>query len=142
MHGNFLGKQFNLRLGMNENILFGTERQSTEYAKPKNIILSFGVGKSFRIGKFKESSYGNPSSTVGFNDGNIFFIEGAFYIDEQNAIVSNLFYNPSEYVIKYLGQEYLKTKVETFSISSSYRYHPLELFLPLFDSRQVYQLPA
>jgi hypothetical protein len=118
--------------GMNEDVLFRTEKQSIENPKPKNIILSFGVGKSFRVGKYEASSFENTSATEGFTDGGVFFIEGAFYINEQNAIVTNIFYNPADYLVKYQGKEYFKTKVEIFSISSSYRYHPLEMFSPLF----------
>jgi hypothetical protein len=120
--------------GINENLLFGKEKQNVHYAQPKNIILSFGFGRSFRVGKFKEGYNGfyTPSYHEGFEDGYSYLIEGAFYIDEQNAIVSDIFYNPTEYVIKYLAQEYYKTKVEIFSISSSYRYHPLALYLPLY----------
>jgi hypothetical protein len=118
--------------GMNEDVLFGTDKEAAEHPKSKNIVLSFGVGKSFRVGKFEASSFENTSATEGFNDGSVFFIEGAFYMNEQNAIVSNIFYNPSDYIVKYQGQEYFKTKVEIFSISSSYRYHPLEIFLPFF----------
>lgn len=120
-------------LGINEDILFGKEKQKVDYAQPKNIILSFGIGRTFRFGKLKESYFGNYAHyTDGFIDGNIFTIEGAFYIDEQNAIVSNLIYNPTSYVAKYQGKEIAKTKIEIFSISSSYRYHPLELFLPIY----------
>lgn len=120
-------------LGINEDLLFGKERQQVDYAEPKNIILSLGIGKSFRLGKLNERSYpGSMGATEGFEHGNIFFIEGAFYLNEQNALVSNIFYNPSDYVVKYQGQEYFKNKVEIFSISSSYRFHPLEMFLPLF----------
>ena len=124
-------------LGINEDLLFGKERQKVDYAQPKNIILSFGVGRSFRVGKFKESPSGGPtpyyaSYVEEFTDGNSFSIEGAFYIDEQNAIVSNLIYNPTDYFVKFQGQEIAKTKIEKFSISSLYRYHPLELFLPIF----------
>lgn len=120
-------------LGMSENLLFSKEEQIIEHAQPKNIILSFGVGRSFRIGKLNERSYpGSIGATEGFENGNIFFIEGAYYLNEQNALVSNIFYNPSDYVVKYQGQEYFRNKVEIFSVLSSYRYHPLELFLPLF----------
>lgn len=124
-------------LGINEDILFSKERLKANYAKPKNIILSIGIGRSFRVGKFKESSSGGytPYYThynEGFIDGNNFSIEGAFYINEQNAIVSNLIYNPTDYTVKFQGQEIAKNKIEIFSISSSYRYHPFELFLPLF----------
>jgi len=123
--------------GINEDLLFNREKQEDNYAKPKNIILSFGVGRSFRVGKFKESSLGGPTPYYAphieeFTDENNFSIEGAFYIDEQNAIVSNLIYNPTDYVVKFQGQEIAKTKIEIFSISSSYRYHPLKIFLPLF----------
>lgn len=119
--------------GINKDVLFGKERQKVDYAKPKNITLSLGMGRSFRVGKFKKSDYSVFAPyTEGFNSGNIFTIEGAFYIDEQNAIVSNLFYNPTDYVIKFQDQEIFKTKIEIFSISSSYRYHPLEMFLPIF----------
>ena len=91
------------------------------------------MGRTFRIGKFKESSSGGYTTYIeGFIDGNNFSIEGAFYINEQNAIISNLFYNPTYYVVKFQGQEIVKTKIEIFSISSSYRYHPLELFLPIY----------
>ena len=120
-------------LGINEEILFSAERQKADYGKPKNIIISFGMGRTFRIGKFKESSSGGYTTYIeGFIDGNNFSIEGAFYINEQNAIISNLFYNPTYYVVKFQGQEIVKTKIEIFSISSSYRYHPLELFLPIY----------
>lgn len=123
-------------LGMNEDLLLGKEGQKVDYAKPKNIILSFGFGRSFRTGKFKNGLV--PEYTLsapfdeGFNDSNILFVECAFYINEQNAVVSNLFYNPTDYVWRYAGREISKNKVEIFSISSSYRYHPLEIFLPLF----------
>lgn len=123
-------------LGMNEDLLLGKEGQKVDYVKPKNIILSFGFGRSFRTGKFKNSLV--PEYTLsapfdeGFNDSNILFVECAFYINEQNAVVSNLFYNPTDYVWRYAGREISKNKVEIFSISSSYRYHPLEIFLPLF----------
>src|SRR3989339_1135722 len=119
--------------GMNEDILFGAEKQLVKNPKPKNIILSIGVGKSFRVGKLNERQYpGLIGVTEGFNNGNVFFIEGAFYINEQNAIVSNVFYNPTYHSIKYQGNELFDSKVETISFASSYRYHPLEMFLPLY----------
>jgi hypothetical protein len=124
-------------LGMNKDLLLGKEGQTVDYAKPKNIIISFGFGRSFRIGKFKGSSSGGYTPYYshykeGFIDGNNFSIEGAFYINEQSAIVSSLTYNPTDYVAKFQEQEIAKTKIEIVSISSSYRYHPIELFLPLF----------
>ena len=119
-------------LGMNEELFFKGDEVNKEYAKPKNIILSFGIGRSIRVGKLKERMYGNSLGTEGFENGNLFFFEGSFYFDEQNAIVSNVSYNPSNYIVKYQGQEYFKSKIEIFSISSSYRYHPLEFFTPIF----------
>jgi hypothetical protein len=120
-------------IGINEDLLFGKEKQKVDYVKPKNITLSIGMGRTFRFGKLKESYFGSYSQyTEGLIDGNIFTVEGSFYIDEQNAIVSNLIYNPTDYVVKFRGQEISKTKIEIFSISSSYRYHPLELFLPIY----------
>lgn len=119
--------------GMSDNILFRKENVMTETAKPKNILLSFGVGKSFRVGKLSERSYpGLLDVSEGFEDGNVFFVESAFYINEKNAVVSNLSYNPTYYIVKYQGKELINSKVEIVSFASSYRFHPLEILLPLY----------
>jgi len=120
-------------LGMSEDLIFGKEREKSRYAKPQNIILSFGVGKSFRVGNFRKAFfYPYYNLHEEFKDDIVISLEGAFYLDEQSAVVANLSYSPADYFINYEMQHVRLTKVEIFSISSSYRYHPLELFLPLF----------
>ena len=53
-----------------------------------------------------------------------------------HAVVSNLSYSPTDFYANFYENYQTKqtklSKVEIFSISSSYRYHPLEIFLPLF----------
>lgn len=120
-------------LGVNEDLLFGNTKNVSKNPKPENIILSLGMGRSFSIGKFNERlALGFMGISEGFENGNTFFIEGAFYLNEQNAVVSNISYNPADYIGKYKGQEIFRNKVEIFAISSLYRYHPFNLFLPLF----------
>lgn len=119
--------------GMSDNVLFRKEHVMDEAVKPRNILLSFGAGKSLRVGKLSEKSYpGLFGVSDGFKDGNVFFIESAFYINGQNAIVSNLSYNPTDYFIKFQGEKLGDYKVEIISLSSSYRYHPFDFLLPLY----------
>lgn len=123
-------------LGVNEDALFRKDEYSRENAKLKNIILSFGIGLSFRMGKYSANYSGEYNNLKeGFKDGNIFSIEGAFYLDEQSALVSSISYTPADYIIEYKVQQLqdlLKTRVEIFSLASSYRYHPFEAAKPLF----------
>lgn len=124
-------------LGMNEDILFYRDHEKESNSKPHNIIVSLGFGKSFRIGNFSKGFF-FPEFSLNekFKDDIYISLEGAFYLDENSAVVSNLSYSPTDFYANFYENYQTKqtklSKVEVFSISSSYRYHPLEMFLPLF----------
>ena len=78
----------------------------------------------------------------GFKDGYNYSIEAAFYLNNRNALVANLLYNPATYYYTEPSYSYYNNtngtgpqhllKYENIGVSSSYRYHFLQNFLPLY----------
>lgn len=96
---------------------------------PKNIILSGGYLYPKLIGKMKEIKM--VGAKMYSSSTPIWLIEADFYIDDNSAIFTLFDYSRLTYKLTISSYE-IKIGIETFSLESGFRYHPIEIFSPLF----------
>jgi hypothetical protein len=121
---------FQLSFEVNDDLLF--KRNTSQESKPllKHIILSLGLGQTVRFGKAK--SHTVEVFKYSAEDNLNYNFECAFYFNDNNALLSSISYNRIFFDISYASLKLIESKFETFSFFSSYRYHLLENFHPLF----------
>lgn len=127
---------FQFNVGIDQGLIFSGTEETPFSLILENIILSTGPSYTFRLGRSKEENYNYWGMYWGIKYKNSlsYSIEGDFYIDESNALISNFSYQSVSFDVSYwyFSPLPIKSKIETFSFSSLYRYHPLETFQPLF----------
>ncbi len=124
---------FQFTIGIDPGLLYSGMNESPSMRNLEKIILSAGPSYTIRIGRSKEERFDYRG--LKFKNSLCYSIETDFYIDENNALISNFSYQsvPIEISIVDLRPPWThESKIETFLFSSSYRYHPLETFQPLF----------
>ncbi len=133
----FPWETFQFTLSIDENYFFKTEAKPFISSPLNKIILSAGVGQSIRVGRYAENTL---VESMGYiykmaNKNSLkYFIEAAFYLNENNALVTNFSYSsaPWEATVTTADNRISISKFENINISSSYRLHPIEQFDPLF----------
>jgi hypothetical protein len=127
---NFPYETFQFSLGIDNGLIFKQIVPDKKHPALESIIISSGLGETVRLGK--ANSYTIENFKYSTENTLSYFFEGAFYFDKNNALVSSLAYNPFRFSFTYLSYKLIDSKFETFSFYSSYRYHLLENFHPLF----------
>ena len=123
--------------------LFGKHNRNISQNSPFNIILSTGYSFGNVFGKMKEQRLYMYS--IKHDNNSNWQISADFYMNENSAITTSLIYSrlseknvlyPDDFIYT---NDYLTydTKVETFSLESGYRYHPVEMFRPLFAQASI-----
>ncbi len=92
--------------------------------EPKNIIISSGAGQLFRVGNAKSISI--QGVDIEQRNNVCYSIEAAFYLNKKSALVMSFSYNSLPYDAYYLQYHLVSMKIETLTLSSAFRYHPLE----------------
>lgn len=108
------------------------------YNQPKNIILSAGYSYGITTGKMKELDYSGVK--ISYLNNSNWFLEADFYINNNSAIISSFGYSCiTENFKRSFSRSDISVDldVETLSLESGYRYHPLEAFQPLFIQASV-----
>ena len=131
---------FQFKLSVDESYFFHTEKNPFKGSALEKIILSVGVGQSIRVGRYKDYPLGSSSgySFVMSNKNSLkYFIEAAFYLNDNNALVTNFSYSSIPWEINFNSSDgrnsvYIGSKYENVYFSSSYRFHPMERFKPFF----------
>jgi hypothetical protein len=107
----------------------------------KGIILSGGYSFGGVIGRMNKTSYGGVD--ISFASNSNWSLESDFYINDNSAIISALSYSrmtetfsmpnlPYFPVLGFQRSFIFDTGIETVSLESGYRYHPIDNFHPLF----------
>lgn len=136
----FPWETFQFSFSSDMNSFYNNSEETQSDVKPKNIIVSLGGSFGSPVGKMKEHLY-STEAKVSRTMKNIWSIEADFYMDENSAILSAFKYSRMQLNIDIYQYPYptweLKMGVETFSLESGYRYHPLEMFHPFFVQASV-----
>ena len=121
---------FQFSFEVNDDLLF--KRNTVVEKKPAldGIILSFGSGETVRTGVWKSFSTGIWEHTT--ENSLSYIIEAAFYINENNALVSSLHFNSVPFKVTSGTYTAINSTYEDFTFFTSYRYHPLQSFHYLF----------
>ena len=121
---------FQFTFEVNDDLLF--KRNTVVEKKPTldGIILSFGTGETVRTGVWKSFTSGIWEHTT--ENSLSYLIEAAFYINENSALVSSLYFNSVPFKITSGRYTLINSTYEDFTFFTSYRYHPLQRFHYLF----------
>jgi hypothetical protein len=121
---------FQFSLSANPDIFSHTSNEvsqsdfSKNSVKPKNIILTFGVGQLFRVGTAKliliQGMDIEQKNNVEYS------IESTFYLNNKAALVMSFSYNSLPFDASYLNYSFISMKIETLTLASAFRYHPFE----------------
>ncbi len=136
----FPWETFQFKVSVDESYFFHSDKNPFRGSVLDKIILSFGVGQSIRVGRYKDTPLGSSMgySFVMSNKNSLkYFIEAAFYLNDNNALVTNFSYSSIPWKVNAATPDgrnisYLGSKYENVYFSSSYRLHPLEKFNPIF----------
>ena len=104
----------------------------------KNIILSGGYSYGYSIGQMKGMTFDGADLSYASNSNWAF--ESDFYINDNAAILSSFAYsrmkesvNVKTFPLFFLPSPYIQDiGMETVSLESGFRYHPIDAFHPLF----------
>lgn len=143
---------FQFTLSADPNLLMGNSIETQRQNSPSNIIVSGGYSYNVVVGKMEKQSLswadtGNywanfGSSSDSYSSYSEFSIEGDIYLNSDEAIVSSFSYSR----IKQTPTDWTETspypivsyiRDETFSLSSGFRYHPIEDLHPLFIQASI-----
>ncbi len=131
-------EMFEFSINVTPGLLFPDRPQPPTHPLHR-IQVSAGMGQSVRVGRFSREDVGGGFFTFATKHENSlsFGIDAAFYLNERSALVSSAAYSSIPMRIEFSSFFFaslpvFETKIETFSLSSSYRYHPLEEVPPLF----------
>jgi hypothetical protein len=107
------------------------EYESPEKSIHGNIMLTLGWGYTQRIGRYAEYTFVNlppEYMKIVYPDRALYDIESAFYFSEQSALTTSLYYTRLTPTYKVHSPMYFEINlhIETLTLTSSYRYHPLE----------------
>ncbi len=100
------------------------DKLSDNSIKPKNIILTFGAGQLFRVGTAKSISF--RGYDIKQKNNIEYSIESAFYLNKRSALVMLFSYNSLPVDVYHLDFNFNSMKMETITLISALRYHPLE----------------
>jgi len=120
---------FQFTIELNDNLFNRNKMEETD-SKPQSVIFSLGLGRVTRLGIAK--SYTIENYTYSADDNYSYSLESSFYFNNNNALVAAIVYNSLLTHYSYLSANLLNVKIETFTFFSSYRYHFLEQFHPVF----------
>lgn len=127
--------QFSLSTDMN---LF---RKKKEEAIPQNrlnkTILSFGYSFGLVTGRMKEMSVVIDEEKLSSDNNNDWQLEADFYMNEKSALFSAFTYSHMTQTFGYRFSDKtpyynIDMEMETVSLESGYRYHPINSFKPFF----------
>ncbi|MFA6597625.1 MAG: PorV/PorQ family protein [Ignavibacteriaceae bacterium] len=140
MNWNFPWETFQFSFSSDVSLFYKENEEIRLEAKPKSILLSAGYAFGSAFGKMKEQNYG-AEAKIGYSMKNIWSVEADFYIDDNSAILSAFKYSRMQLIIEESPYYYYPNKfdlgLETFSLESGYRYHPIEQFHPFFVQASV-----
>lgn len=136
----FPWETFQFSFSSDMNLFYTKNEEASPDVKPKNIIVSLGGSFGSPVGKMKEHIYGDDGKISRTMKG-IWSIEADFYMDDNSAILSAIKYSRMQLNIDLYQYPYptweIKMGLETFSLESGYRYHPIEMFHPFFVQASV-----
>lgn len=140
MRWEFPWETFQFSFSSDMNLFYNTNEETQSDVKTKNIIVSLGGSFGFPVGKMKEHIY-NGEAKISRTMKNFWSLEADFYMEDNSAILSVFKYSRMQmnldiYQYPYPTWEF-KMGLETFSLESGYRYHPIEMFHPLFVQASV-----
>ena len=122
---------FQFSLGINPEAFRNSSNEikmqglSENSVKPKNIIVTAGIGQLLRVGNAKLISI--QGTDIEQKNNVEYSIESAFYLNDRSALVMSFSYNSLPFELNYLKYDYyIKMKIETLTLISAFRYHPLE----------------
>lgn len=101
-----------------------------------NERITTASGYGLVVGKMKESTIGGAS--VSFSNNTFWSLEADFYTGENSAILASIHYSRMTETIgsfpepPFPSSFELDLVMETFSLESGFRYHPIEDFHPFF----------
>jgi len=140
MRWEFPWETFQFSFSSNMNLFYNKTEETSLDVKLKNIIVSLGGSFGSPVGKMKEHIY-SADAKISRTMKNIWSIEADFYMDDNSAILSAFKYSRMQMNIDIYQYPYptwkFKMGVETFSLESGYRYHPIEMFHPFFVQASV-----
>jgi hypothetical protein len=122
--------QFSLEWDLNKYLNRSSDNKTSSALK--NILVSLGSGYNFRKGYLIPKIY---DPILKSRNSLSYSLEAAFYMNSNNALVTGLYYSSIPVVLEFPmieGTFELKTKYESVGVYSAYRYHPLEVILPLY----------
>lgn len=126
--------QFSLSAGLD----FLRKEAETQPVKniPRNIIVTAGYAFGLPFGKMDGVEYNGLN--ISYSNNNNWTVGADFYINNNSALITSFSYScmkenikaqkPSDIFPPFL----IDWDIETVSLESGYRYHPLEVFYPLF----------
>jgi hypothetical protein len=131
-YNNIPPEMFQVSLSTSQSPFSGGNSTGNSAAGLKRIILLAGAGPSLRVGRYHEIS----DQYLGMHMDNSlsYYLESDFYFDDANALIARFSYNgiPMRYFWVGSSQLFFESTFETISLSSQYRYHPLDSFRPFF----------
>jgi hypothetical protein len=124
-------------------LVFGVNGNEKVEGDPLHgIILSAGYSRSLVLGKMKGVDV--EGVRVSFSNDNVWLAEADFYLSENAAILSAICYSrmteafsvaiPTLPVVSPIT---IDLAMETFSLESGFRYHPIDSFHPLFGQASL-----
>lgn len=145
MNWKFPWEAFQLDLSSDLNLFGGDQRPVSGTGTPHNIILSGGYTYGLSVGKMKEMSVfagGVGSFTynvaASFPDASFWSLEADFYLNDNAALLSSMAYARMKQTFTStwsgLGRDPSVDEhpLETVSLESGFRFHPIEAFHPFF----------
>ena len=119
-------------------IIFGKRKEETTLPWSLNgTILSAGSSYATLLGRMNETIIGIDK--ISFSSNALWSMEADFYINENSAILSSLDYTRMTQTITLASPPYpfpspwvIDMGVETISLESGFRYHPIDVLHPLF----------
>ena len=135
MNWSFPWETFQFSFSSNMNFFDGTNDATQIDVKPKSTLLSSGYVHGTSLGRMKKQNF-QDEAKISYEMKNIWSVEADFYIDDNSAILSAIKYSRMQMKLELSQTHFFPWKldlgIESFSLESGYRYHPLEQFHPLF----------
>ncbi|MFA4923663.1 MAG: PorV/PorQ family protein [Ignavibacteriaceae bacterium] len=140
MNWDFPWETFQFSFSSDVSFFNKSKEETQTEGKPKSILLSSGYAYGSPFGKMKEQTFGNEAK-ISYDMKNIWSVEADFYINDNSSILSAFKYSRMDLNIDIFQDPYptaeLNIGVETVSLESGYRYHPIEQFHPFFVQASV-----
>ena len=136
-NSNLPWETFQFGLSSDLSVIRKKNEEGTAHELPKNIIISGGYSYGYSVGIMKSIS--TEGANISFASNSNWAIESDFYINDNAAILTSFTYSRMKETatINSLPEPSflsfsLDIPMETTSLESGFRYHPIDIFHPLF----------